>query len=115
MPVSFSNYWRILRRILIALIALMLVVSAFLSLPSVQTWAAEKVARSITEKTGLDLDLQRLQYRFPNKLHLSGLLLRDEDADTVLHVGHLTTDLQHFDRRFSGMHFGRSVIDDLDI
>ena len=115
MSVSFPNYWRILRRILIVLIALMLVASAFLSMPSVQTWAAEKVARSITEKTGLDLNLQRLQYRFPNKLHLSGLLLRDEDADTVVHIGHLTTNLQQSDRRLSAMHFGRSVIDDLDI
>ncbi len=53
----------------------------------VQTWLAKKAAISFSEKLHTRISIDRLSISFFNKVHLSNLLIEDQNKDTLLFAG----------------------------
>jgi len=84
---------KFLGTILVSLLVLLVLLAAAFSIPRVQNAAAQEVVQILKKNKGVDLELQRIRYSFPNRLRLRGLLIRDEVGDTVAAVGSLKTSL----------------------
>ena len=80
-------------------VILFLILVALLYCPPVQNWAAKRVATYVSEKTGMDVSLERVNLSFPLDLQLEGLkMLRPNDSipnkkDTVADIHRLVADV----------------------
>ena len=96
-----TNIFNIKRSLkwLIAIVAtpviLFLILVALLYCPPIQNWAVKHVTAYVSEKTGMEISLNRINLSFPLDLQLDGLkMLRSNDSipnqkDTVADVQHL--------------------------
>ena len=53
-------------------------------IPSVQTFAARKGVEWVNQEFNVNIQLQRLQYQFPNRFELQGILIEDYRGDTLI-------------------------------
>ena len=80
-------------------VILFLILVALLYCPPVQNWAAKRVATYVSEKTGMDVSLERVNLSFPLDLQLEGLkMLRPNDSipnkkDTVADIHRMVADV----------------------
>ena len=84
---------------LVAIVAtpviLFLILVALLYCPPVQNWTVKHITAYVSEKTGMEISLNRVNLSFPLDLQLDGLkMLRSNDSipnqkDTVADVQHL--------------------------
>lgn len=100
-----------------ALLLVLVVFTALLMIPSVQTRIANKLLVTMERSTGLRMSVERLSVGFPGKLYLEGLQALTADGDTVLYAKRLTaqTDaiayLRHRDLPLSGVALERAQLD----
>ena len=86
--------------IVLAPILLFLILTLLLYFPPVQNWAVRQVASSASEKTGMEITLERVNLSFPLDLQLDGLkMLKPNDSipqqkDTVADVKQLIAKVQ---------------------
>jgi hypothetical protein len=80
--------WPRLIRILIwvstGLFASVTVLVVAITIPSVQTYVAQKFIKSLSEKTRTSISLESVSVKFPGKVILNGLFLNDKNSDTLL-------------------------------
>ena len=81
-------------------VVLTALLAAALYIPAVQNWAVQQVARVASEKTGMDITVERVRLAFPLDLGVEGLrVLKPNDSipqlrDTVADVRRLVVDVQ---------------------
>jgi len=73
----------------------MLILSLYglLHLPSVQTWAVQKAASSLSKKLHTKVSVKKVDFNFFDKLVLEGLLIEDQKKDTLLFAGKATVNI----------------------
>ena len=113
MPLSLRRTIRWLRRTLIILIVLLGMLAALFMTSTVQTWAARRVTSVLHTELGLDVSLGRLQYSFPNRVVLRDVLLRDDQQDTVIGIGFMSTRIDLVNSKASRIQLGRTNFQDL--
>ena len=81
-------------------ILLIVLLAVLLYLPPVQNWAVKQVARVASEKTGMEITVERVNLEFPLNLGVEGLrVLQPNDSlpeqkDTVADVRKLVVNVQ---------------------
>ena len=81
-------------------ILLIVLLAVLLYLPPVQNWAVKQVARVASEKTGMEITVERVNLEFPLNLGVEGLrVLQSNDSlpeqkDTVADVRKLVVNVQ---------------------
>ena len=95
--------------VLLTPIVLVLLLVGALYLPPVQQWAVNKVCAYASEKTGMDIRLQRIRIKFPLDLDLQQFSATTP-PDTVMALDHVIVDLD-----LSRIFKGRLGVDALDL
>lgn len=72
---------------------LLFVVVCLLYVPAVQRWVCNRVCTYVSESTDYSLSVDSLLLRFPLQLGVGGVLLT-EQADTMLHLGRATVQVE---------------------
>ena len=93
-----KTLWWILG-ILLSPVLLFLILTILIYLPPVQNWAVDKVATVASEKTGMQIAVDRVRLSFPLDLAVDGVLVRQRDSltaqlDTVAAVERLVVDVR---------------------
>ncbi|MDA0883177.1 MAG: hypothetical protein O2984_07675, partial [Bacteroidetes bacterium] len=76
-------------RLLIIFIGIVLLLYLALISSPVQTWLTGLVANSIAEKTGTEVSLEKIDIDWFSDLVLEGLLVKDQNKDTLIYVREL--------------------------
>ncbi len=98
-PVKKALWYRIIRifiRVFVVIFALLIVLILAINIPSVQTFVAGKIIKSIREKTGTEISLGSVKIAIPNTVKLNDLFLLDKNADTLLYLHSLSVDVDLF-------------------
>ncbi len=66
---------------------------ALLHLSSVQTWLTKKVSDKLSKELNTKISIDRVDFRFFNKLSLENLLLEDQSKDSLLFLGKANIEL----------------------
>ena len=104
---------RTLKRIGIALlipVLLFLLLFILIYVPPVQNWMVQQVARIASEQTGYDISVEHVDLDFPLDLGIDGVVVKNEDADTLADIGRVVVDV-----RLLPLVKGDVVVDDLSI
>ena len=92
-------------------ILLIVILTALLYLPPVQNWAVKKVAAIASEKTGMDITVERVCLEFPLDLGIEGFrALHQNQTDTIADVRKMVCDV-----RLIPLFSKRVVIDELSL
>lgn len=83
------------------------------SLPMVQNYAAKKATSYLKNSIGLEIQLRRFSYQFPNRIHLEGALVPDFKGDTLFYAGSLDADFKAYGSFSETFHFNRLIGDSL--
>ena len=81
-------------------VVFVLLLAGALYIPAVQNWAVKKVAQVASEKTGMDISVERVRLEFPLNLGVEGLrVLQQNDSlpqvkDTVADIRRMVVDVQ---------------------
>jgi hypothetical protein len=83
---------------------MLLLVLAFivLSIPSIQTSLAKRLAGYVNSELGTDISIQSLKLSRTGRVELHDVLARDTRRDTIIYVGSLQTDLLDFNKLLHG-------------
>lgn len=94
-PVKSTKGRRRLRRWLVRLVLFPFIALSFLFLlvylPPVQQVIKQRALAILNERTGARIELARLRISFPLNVRLEGLFVADEQQDTLLYAGVITT------------------------
>jgi len=101
------GYW--IAGILLTPVLLFLILAGILYLPPVQQWAVQKVTAYASEKTGMDIRLERIRLKFPLDLDLQEFCATTP-PDTIVAVRHAVVDLN-----LSPIFQGRIGVDAIDL
>jgi len=87
---------QILLRVFLIFIALFWVFVFALTIPSVQTFIAQKFVSSIRAKTGAQFTVKSVKIIFPKNIILSDIYIGDKQSDTLLYVQSLKINIDIF-------------------
>lgn len=90
---QLRKFFKILLRIFFAIILLLLMLYGLLHIPAVQTWAVKKVAKNLSKKLDTKVTIQKVDFRFFNKVLLEGVMVEDRKHDTLLYAGTLSANV----------------------
>jgi hypothetical protein len=82
-----------------------------LQIPSVQTSVVKKITTRLSEKLQASISIDRVEYRFFNRLSLTNVLFRDLNNDTLLYSAELTAGIRRIDIKKKNFHLGRVTLD----
>ena len=84
-----KRFLRIVRNIVLTLLALVLVLFGLLNLPAVQTFLAQQAAKILSKKLKTEVQIAGVNINFKNQAILKGVLVKDQQHDTLLWAGQL--------------------------
>ena len=96
--------------ILLSPILLFIILTVLLYLPPVQNWAVDKVAEIASEKTGMQISVDRISLVFPLDLGIDGVLVVRPERDTIANIEHVAVDVE-----LMSLTKGQVVVDQLSI
>ena len=76
-----------MKRIVLAIILLVLLLYGLLHFSPIQTWVVKKVAANLSEKLKTRVTIKKVDLAFFNKLSIEGLMVEDRKKDTMLYAG----------------------------
>ncbi len=95
--------------LILCAIILPLLVAALLSVPAVQNFITDKLTASITEKTGMVIDVDRVRIKRYSHIEAEGLFLGDLRNDTLLYAQKVSANLSK-----AAIAQGRIVVSDVE-
>ena len=100
---------------LLTVVLLVGLLAVLLYVPPVQNWAVKQVARVASEKTGMDISVERVRLEFPLRLGMEGVKVLKSDSlslhrDTVAMVTKAVVDVQ-----LKPLFSNRVEVDELDL
>jgi hypothetical protein len=75
------------------ILGLLLLLALIIQLPAVQNSLVDRISRSLSERTGTEISVDRIYLGFFNTFNLQGLYVEDLQQDTLLYDGQLGVDL----------------------
>jgi len=81
-------------RIILGLILLLLFISLALQFPAVQTTLINAITGNIAERTGTEINVERVGIRFPKAISIRGIYAGDLGGDTLIYADELQVDLR---------------------
>ena len=114
--------WSLMKKILkwtgwalLTVVLLVGLLAVLLYVPPVQNWAVKQVARVASEKTGMDISVERVRLEFPLRLGMEGVKVLKSDSltlhrDTVAMVTKAVVDVQ-----LKPLFSNRVEVDQLDL
>lgn len=94
------------------LVLLLITIVIIFSIPSVQTYVAKKVTKSLNETYGTDINIDRLGLNWRGEVDVRGVLINDHHADTLIYAKELQTNVINFRNLISGdLGFGNIDLD----
>jgi hypothetical protein len=90
---QLRKFLKILLRIFFAIILLLLILYGLLHIPAVQTWVVKKVAKNLSKKLDTKVTINKVDFRFFNKVLLEGVMVEDRKHDTLLYAGTLSANV----------------------
>ena len=100
-----KKFKKILVRTLLVLLILLVLVVGLLSIPSVQTFVADKVTNSLNESYDVDINIKRLGLNWKGQVAIQDVYIADHHGDTLIYTQKLNTTILDFNRLFSGQLF----------
>ncbi len=88
-----KKFWKILRVVLLALIAIILLSWLAIQLPPVQNFIVHKVSGHLSKRLGTEVSIEKVDIGFFNKFLMEGVLIRDLQQDTLLHAGEVAVNI----------------------
>lgn len=76
----------------LGLVSLLLLVSVAIQVPAVQNAVVQRIVTFAETRIGTPVSLDRISISFPKKVVLQGLLVEDQQEDTLLFAGSLSVD-----------------------
>ncbi len=76
-----------MKRVVLAILLLVVLLYALLHFSPVQTWVVKKVAAGLSKELHTRVTVQKVDFSFFNKLELKGLMVEDRGKDTLLYAG----------------------------
>jgi hypothetical protein len=71
----------------------LLILYGLLHIPAVQTWVVKKVAKNLSKKLDTKVTINKVDFRFFNKVLLEGVMVEDRKHDTLLYAGTLSANV----------------------
>lgn len=93
---TYPRYRKALRYLLrfaLAVVVLLVLVSAVLQIPAVQTFVVNKVSKEISERSGYPISIDYLSIKWFDVAALENVMLRDTNGDTLIYVPYADVDL----------------------
>lgn len=82
-----KRFFKILRNTLLSILTLLLLAVVLIQLPPVQNYLAQKAVGMLARKLHTEVRVENVRIGFFNKLFLQGLLMKDQQGDTLLYAG----------------------------
>lgn len=113
---NIKKFKKISLRIIVGILLLLLLLSALLSLPFVQTYLGKYATNSLNETYGTNLTIERLAVTPFGSVKLKGILVRDHYKDTLFFIKRLNTSILDFSVLYNNGHpyLGDVIFDGLD-
>ncbi len=81
-----------MKKLLLFFFILLLVIFALLQLSVVQTYLAQRVSVSLSQRTGYGIELDKIDIKWFDVATIDGLLILDRDKDTLIYAKSATVD-----------------------
>lgn len=92
-----TPWWRRLLRVLLyclgGLLALMVILTLLLYIPSVQRWVTNTTLDRLESSLGMKITVGKMRVGFPVKIHLEDVLAIEANSDTVAHIDQMTANV----------------------
>lgn len=82
-----KRFFKILRRTLLIIIALIIVVFIAIQTDLVQNWLVGIATTRLSKSLGTEVRVKNVSFSFFNRLNMEGVLVRDKQKDTILYAG----------------------------
>ncbi|MCO5249334.1 MAG: translocation/assembly module TamB [Chitinophagales bacterium] len=79
--------------------------------PKVQTWAVQKAAHYLSEKTGTNISVDKVDIKFFRTVSIGNVYLEDKNKDTLAYIRSLDTKLSYFNPFKKQFHFSTLSLD----
>lgn len=86
---GLKRFKKILKWFLLILLFLVLGIYIFIQTPFGQNWIARQVTKKLSKDLRTKISIQHVDFSLFNKMHLEGVLVEDQQGDTVLFAGDL--------------------------
>lgn len=111
---SIKKFKKILLRFLLGIFLLLIAVLIALTFPSVQTYVAQQVTKSLNKSYGTDINIGRLGLNRKGELQLKEVYIADHHQDTLIYAGTLNTTILSFRNLIkANLNFGDLAMDDV--
>ncbi len=88
--------WKFFYRMMVVIIALVLLLLLLVQLPPVQNMIAQKVVSSLNEELNASISVDRMYISFLNRVKVRGLVITDQEQDTVISATEINIGLKLF-------------------
>ncbi len=91
---------------------LLVLIIIIFSIPSVQTWVAQKVTASLNETYGTDINIKRLGLNWKGEVDIREVFIADHHKDTLIYSKEVQTNIINFQNLIKGdLGFGSITLD----
>uniref|UniRef100_UPI004049F4A1 translocation/assembly module TamB domain-containing protein n=1 Tax=Flavobacterium sp. TaxID=239 RepID=UPI004049F4A1 len=113
---NIKKFKKISLRIIVGILLLLLLLSALLSLPFVQTYLGKYATNELNKAYGTDLTIEKLTFTAFGSVKLKSVLVRDHHQDTLFFIKRLNTSILDFTALYDNGHpyLGNVILDGLD-
>lgn len=87
--ITLKRFFKILRYILLSIVALILLAFIAVQINVVQNWLLKKATLKLSAALGTEVSVRNVSFSLFNKLNMEGTLIRDKKKDTILYAGAL--------------------------
>ena len=87
--ISLRTLGKIARWALLSFLLLLTSIYVLIQVPVVQNWLGQKITTTLSKEWKTKVTLQEINFSLFNKLSLKGLLIYDQQEDSLLYVGNL--------------------------
>lgn len=84
-----KKFFKILRRTLLIILAVIILAFIAIQTDPVQNWLAGIFTKKLSKELGTEVSIKKVSISLFNKLNLEGALIRDKQKDTLLYAGNL--------------------------
>ncbi|MEM6717759.1 MAG: translocation/assembly module TamB domain-containing protein [Bacteroidota bacterium] len=111
-----KKVWKVLKRVLMAIVLLFLLVLILFSIPAVQTAVGKKATNWLNEKYQTNINIDRIGLKWNGDISLKDIYIEDYLKDTLIHINALETSILSFNNALnSKLEFGTVTIDGLTL
>ncbi len=88
-----KKFLNILARVVLILLLIIIAMGIFIQTPTGQNWVVKQVTNKLSKDLKTQISIKQVGFSFFDKMNLQGVLIRDQQEDTLLYAGRIRVNI----------------------